>query len=40
MSGNTSKSMIVTLGFVTALSGFLIVTAYQATKPAIEENKR
>ena len=40
MSGNTSTSMIVTLGFVTALSGFLIVTAYQTTKPAIEENKR
>jgi electron transport complex protein RnfG len=32
--------MIATLGFVTALSGFLIVTVYQATKPAIEENKR
>jgi electron transport complex protein RnfG len=32
--------MIATLGFVTALSGFLIVTAYQTTKPAIEENKR
>jgi electron transport complex protein RnfG len=40
MSGNTSKAMIATLGFVTALSGFLIVTVYQATKPAIEENKR
>ena len=40
MSGNTSTSMIVTLGFVTALSGFLIVTAYQTTKPAIEKNKR
>ena len=40
MSGNTSKATIATLGFVTALSGFLIVTVYQATKPAIEENKR
>ena len=40
MSGNTSKAMIATLGFVTALSGFLIVTVYQATKPAIEDNKR
>lgn len=40
MSGNTSKAMIATLGFVTALSGFLIVTVFQATKPAIEENKR
>jgi electron transport complex protein RnfG len=40
MSGNSSKSMIMALGFVTALSGFLIVTAYQATKDKIEENKR
>lgn len=40
MSENTSKSMIATLGFVTALSGFLIVTVYQATKTQIEENKR
>lgn len=40
MSANTSKAMIMTLGFVTALSGFLIVTAYQATKDKIEENKR
>lgn len=39
-SSKTSMAMIATLGFVTALSGFLIVTVYQATKPAIEENKR
>ena len=40
MSGKNSTAMIATLGFVTALSGFLIVTVFQATKPAIEENKR
>lgn len=39
-SSSASKSMILTLGFVTTLSGFLIVTAFQATKPVIEENKR
>ncbi|MEB4593517.1 FMN-binding protein [Candidatus Thiothrix sp. Deng01] len=40
MSSKTSMAMVATLGFVTALSGFLIVTVFQATKPAIEENKR
>ncbi|WP_256857833.1 hypothetical protein [Solemya velum gill symbiont] len=36
----TSTAMILTLGLVTALSGFLVVFVYQATKPVIAENKR
>jgi electron transport complex protein RnfG len=33
-------SMLVTLGGVAMLSGFLIVLVYQLTKPMIEENQR
>lgn len=32
--------MIITLSLVSAVSGFLVVFAYQFTKPIIEENKR
>lgn len=35
-----SFAMLRTLGLVAALSGFLVVLAYQVTKPMIEENKR
>lgn len=35
-----STAMLVTLGLVAALSGFLVVLAYQITTPMIEENKR
>lgn len=37
---SASKAMIITLGLVTALSGFLVVSTFQYTKPLIEENKR
>ena len=33
-------AMLRTLGLVAALSGFLVVFAYQITKPMIEENQR
>lgn len=33
-------AMLVTLGGISMLSGLLIVTAYQLTKPIIEENQR
>ncbi len=35
-----SAAMLRTLGLVAALSGFLVVLAYQITAPMIEENKR
>ena len=35
-----SLAMLRTLGLVAALSGFLVVLAYQITLPMIEENKR
>lgn len=35
-----SAAMLRTLGLVAALSGFLVVLAYQITQPLIEENKR
>lgn len=35
-----STAMLRTLGLVAALSGFLVVLAYQITLPMIEENKR
>lgn len=35
-----SAAMLRTLGLVAALSGFLVVLAYQITLPLIEENKR
>ncbi len=35
-----SMAMLRTLGLVAAISGFLVVLAYQITQPMIEENKR
>lgn len=35
-----SMAMILTLGLVTTLSGFLVVFVFQTTKPVIAENKR
>jgi len=35
-----STAMIVTLSLIAALSGFLVVSVYQFTKPIIAENKR
>ena len=40
-TGNVSSvAMIRTLGGIAMLSGFLVVLVFQATRPAIEENKR
>ncbi|MGB5260163.1 MAG: FMN-binding protein [Gammaproteobacteria bacterium] len=36
----SSLAMTRTLGLVSALAGFLVVMAFQITKPMIEENKR
>ena len=42
MNNNTSSSarLIITLGLVASVSGFLIVFVFQTTKPHIDENKR
>ena len=39
-TATTSTRLIITLGVIASLSGFLVVFAFQTTKPRIDENKR